>query len=104
MNAWQRVGASLLLLLAGGAAQADDTVYARVTEVKAWAAKIDVYLEAVHTCGGADTHRFNMDKSDNQRYALVLTAMSGGMLASLNYTCGTDGYPAVGGVRVRAAQ
>ena len=91
-----------MFIFSSNVAIADDSGYSRVSEMKSWTSSNNIYLEtSTHSCGGSDTHRFNLDKEDGQKFGLLVTAMASGMVANLNYTCGTDGYPVVNGVRVR---
>lgn len=95
--------ASVLLMFAGSSANAINSGYAGITEIKSWEAKNDIYLDVSHGCGAVDTKRYELPKTDNQLYALLLSAFAMSMVVNLAYNCNENGFPIIVGVRARKA-
>lgn len=94
----------LATLTCSGLASALDTVgYVKVAEIKAWTGRIDVLLEdnQQHQCPGDLKTRFIMDVAEPHKISFLLAAFSAGRPVSLSYSCDSEGYPAIQGIRVR---
>jgi hypothetical protein len=86
-------------MLWAGAAQATDTTYEPITQLKAWPTKVYVYHTEEHACGGGDTTRYHLAPDQNNHISFLLTAFLSGKTVSLAYTC-VDSYPEIYGVRL----
>lgn len=94
---------TILLSLLTITIYAEDSSYEKLREVKAWSSKIDLYYEnnQEHQCSGGLKTRYLIKPDKSNHISLVYTAYAAGHLVSLSYTCGSDGYPWVEGVRVK---
>jgi len=90
-----------LLLVNSHAVCAEDSGYVSITEIKSWNTKNDIYLSVGHNCGGSDIGRYHLSKDDDQQYSLLLSAFASAMVVNVNYSCGSNGYPMINGVRAR---
>lgn len=85
------------------AAVAENTIYLPLSELKAFDTHIDVHFinGEEHLCPGDLKTRFLVKPEQKVHIAFLLSALMSGKLVSLAYTCGTDGYPWINGVRTK---
>ena len=78
--------------------------YTTIKELKAWDRTVDVYFNdgQQHECTDS-THktRFVVDAEKDQQIGFLLTALTAERPVQLAYTCNSDGYPRIIGVRLR---
>lgn len=81
----------------------ENTLYLKISELKAFDTHIDVYFEngEQHLCLGDLKTRFLVKPEQKVHISFLLSAFAAGKLVSLGYDCGTDGYPWVYGVRTK---
>ena len=97
------IGLLFLAIITLGA-RAEDTIdYVQISDLKAFATYLSIYLEdgQTHACGSSPSSRFQSNTEGNQHYtAFLLSAFSTRTGVSLKYSC-SGNTALVTGVRIR---
>ena len=82
------------------------TNFVKIPDLKSWSTHIDIYFEdkQEHQCNGGLKTRFLADPENKNQVSFLLAAFMAGKTVSLAYTCGTDNYPWVDGIRLNLGQ
>lgn len=95
---------TLFLIMTMQASAEDTTGYSQISDLKAFATYISIYLESgeTHTCksDGSASQIFSGDVNNSLYSSFLLTAFTAGIEVNLKYTC-SGNTASVTGVRLK---